>query len=104
MSFVFQNYNYNNKYNGPWWEFILHLVVDDHDVVHPIFSLLNLIVLLLVRTDVDVEHEWMAAVGVGQVALHQFVPLPVIFFQVFLLLYKSSIPPCLLSYMHDHFL
>jgi len=72
MSFVFQNYNYNNKYNGPWWEFILHLVVDDHDVVHPIFSLLNLIVLLLVRTDVDAEHEWMATVA--QVALHQFVP------------------------------
>jgi len=62
---------------------VLHLVVDDHDVVHPMFSLLNLIVALLVRTDVDVEHEWMAAVGVGQVALHQFVPLPVTFFQVF---------------------
>ena len=51
---------------------VLHLVVDDHDVVHPMSSLLNLIVPLLVRTDVDEEHKWMAAVA--QVALHQFVP------------------------------
>ena len=83
---------------------VLHLVVDDHDVVHPMFALLNLIVALLVRTDVDVEHEWMAEVGVGQVALHQFVPLPVTFSKFFLLLYKSSVPPCLFSYMHNHFL
>ena len=34
---------------------------------------------LLVRTDIDAEHEWMAPLA--QVALHQFVPLPVTFFR-----------------------
>jgi hypothetical protein len=60
---------------------VLHLVVDDHDVVHPMFSLLNLIVPLLVRTDVDEEHKWMA--GVAHVALHQFVPTNHLFLDIY---------------------
>ena len=60
---------------------VLHLLVDGHDIVHPMFSLLNLIVALLVRTDVDEEHKWMAAVA--QVALHQFVPTNHIFLHTY---------------------